>query len=321
MDAPIEWLLAGLPWVEYRTRVDLLRQPEDEPLVLTARQAMWSHAQVQSLLAELAEWPGSLLTGHKSAGHPLHKLTFLADLGLRTSDGGVDRIVDRVLEHQDEAGPFQVLMNVPVHFGGSGQDEWGWALCDAPLVLYALVKLGLGGDPRVLTAVQHLMSLVRDNGWPCAVSRELGTFRGPGRKDDPCPYANLAMLKLLSLGPEWRESEAARTGAETLLALWDRRAERHPYLFYMGTDFCKLKAPLVWYDIVHVTDVLTRFPWLREDDRLRAMVSMIRDKADADGRFTPESVWTAWKDWDCGQKKAPSQWLTALAWAVIARVG
>jgi hypothetical protein len=32
--------------------------------------------------------------------------------------------------------------------------------------------------------------------------------------------------------------------------------------FYMGTDFCKHKVPLVWYDILHVVDVLTQFPCL-----------------------------------------------------------
>ena len=35
-------------------------------------------------------------------------------------------------------------------------------------------------------------------------------------------------------------------------------------------------------------------------------------KADADGRYTPESIWNAWKEWDFGQKKAPSPYLTYL---------
>lgn len=40
------------------------------------------------------------------------------------------------------------------------------------------------------------------------------------------------------------------------------------------------------------------------------MLSVIDGKKDADGRFTPESVWTSWKSWDFDQKKAPSRWLT-----------
>jgi hypothetical protein len=152
------------------------------------------------------------------------------------------------------------------------------------------------------------------------VAKELGGFRGPGRKEDPCPYANLAMLKALSVLDEWRDSGACRTGAETLLALWSESKTRHPYIFYMGTDFRKLKVPLVWYDLTHVLDVLSRFPWLRQDARLLDMLTVLRDKADVQGCFTPESVWTAWKDWEFGQKRIPSRWLTLLAWRSIDNV-
>ena len=34
-------------------------------------------------------------------------------------------------------------------------------------------------------------------------------------------------------------------------------------MFFMGTDFRKLKVPLVWYDLLHVLDVLSSFPWLK----------------------------------------------------------
>ena len=72
----------------------------------------------------------------------------------------------------------------------------------------------------------------------------------------------------------------------------------------MGTDFAKLKAPLVWYDILHVTEVLTQFPGCSEDKRLLEMLAVIEAKADAEGRFRAESVWKAWSDWDFGQKKS-----------------
>jgi hypothetical protein len=87
----------------------------------------------------------------------------------------------------------------------------------------------------------------------------------------------------------------------------------------MGTDFRKLKVPFVWYDLIHVLDILSRFPWLREDARYLDMLGLLRSKADTQGRYTLESVWTAWKDWEFGQKKAPSRWLTLLAWRILAR--
>jgi hypothetical protein len=91
-------------------------------------------------------------------------------------------------------------------------------------------------------------------------------------------------------------------------------------MFFMGTDFRKLKVPLVWYDLIHVLDVLSRFDWLRNDARLREMLALLESKMDVHGRFTLESVWTAWKDWEFGQKKIPSRWLTLLACRIMLRM-
>lgn len=314
------WLTSGPPWVEYRSRVELFGEGESSPAVQSARERMIDHPQVQGILGELASWPGAALKSHKSAGHLLHKLTFIADLGLRRGDSAVDKVIERVLAHQSDDGPFQIMMNIHPRYGGRGDDEWVWMLCDAPVTLYALVKFGLHDDPRIQTAVEHLGGLIRENGWPCAVSSKLGSFRGPGRKTDPCPYANLMMLKFLAEFDEWQDSDATRSGVEAALTLWEERRERHPYLFYMGTDFSKLKAPFIWYDILHVTDVLTMFPWVRSDKRLLEMVGVIQSKADADGRYTPESIWMAWKGWNFGQKKEPSPWLTFLVWRMLSRM-
>ncbi|MGE5584941.1 MAG: hypothetical protein ACM309_05290 [Bacillota bacterium] len=91
-------------------------------------------------------------------------------------------------------------------------------------------------------------------------------------------------------------------------------------MFYMGTDFRKLKAPLVWYDLLHVLDVLSQFPWLVTDARLMDMTTTLKQKADPHGRFSAESIWTPWKAWEFGQKKEPSRWITVLAWRIIGRI-
>lgn len=316
----IEWLLQGEPWVEYRTRVDLLEQPESDPQVRAARKAMLTDPKTKSLLSELADWPGTVLNSHRSASQSFHKLSFIAELGLNVDDPPVKKIVQKVMKHQSEQGPFQLPTNVPVHFGGSGKDEWVWALCDAPVILSSLIRLGMYDDPRIQTAVDHLNTLVRGNGWPCAVSPELGKFRGPGRKEDPCPYATLVMLNMLAHMPELREGKPAKIGVETLLSLWEASKEKHPYMFYMGTDFRKLKAPLFWYDILHVLDVLSHFEWTWKDKRFKQMLSIVEAKANNAGQFVPESVWTAWKDWDFSQKKVPSRGLTFFVERILKRV-
>ncbi len=318
--APIDWLLEGEPYIEYRTRLDLLNEAENRPDVKKSRQAMLADRKVQALVSELTNWPGTVIASHRSASQPFHKLAFLADLGLRSTDLGVTAIADRVMAHQSGEGPFQLPVNVATGKGAAGRETWAWALCDAPLSVYALTKFGLGEQRAVKVAAAYLAALARSNGWPCAVSKELGDFRGPGRKDDPCPFATLATLKALSESDKLRDGPACKAGAETLLNLWGASKTDHPYMFFMGTDFRKLKAPLIWYDLVHVLDVLSRFEWLRQDKRLRSMLSVLKKKADTKGRFTVESVWTAWKDWEFGQKKVPSRWLTFVAWRIIGRV-
>jgi hypothetical protein len=177
MNIPSEWLLAGEPWIEYRTRRDLLGQSEQDPRVKSARKSMLADVQVQNIVMELSGWPGTVLASHKSAGQLFHKLAFVADLGLDARDPGVAKIVACILKRQSAEGPFQLPMNIPVPFGGTGQKQWAWALCDAPLIVYALAKLGLGSDPAVKAASGYLAGLLRANGWPCFVSKELGKFR------------------------------------------------------------------------------------------------------------------------------------------------
>ncbi len=315
----IEWLLQGEPWIEYRTRVELLEQSESDPQVRAARKAMLADPKIKSLLSELADWPGTVLNSHRSASQSFHKLSFIAELGLNVDDPPVKKIVQKVMKHQSKQGPFQLPTNVPVHFGGSGKEEWAWALCDAPVILSALTRLGMQDDPRIRTAIDYLNDLVRENGWPCAVSPELGKFRGPGRKDEPCPYATLVMLNVLAYVPDLQKSKSARVGVETLLSLWEESKEKHPFIFYMGTDFRKLKAPLFWYDILHVLDVLSHFEWTWKDKRFKQMLHVVESKASQDEQFTPESVWTAWKDWDFSQKKIPSRGLTFFVQRILKR--
>ena len=157
----MEWLLCGPPWVEYRTRVDLLEQSEDSSEVRRARNKMLEHPQIKTLIEELDEWPGTILKSHKSAGHVLHKLVFVADLGFRANDPDIAKIIPQIQAHQSDEGLFQILVNINPKYGGTGKDQFAWMLCDAPLVLYALSKFGLGESKEVQNAAKYLVNLMR----------------------------------------------------------------------------------------------------------------------------------------------------------------
>jgi len=307
------------PWIEYRARVDLLEQSEQDKNVIDAKSRIITHPQIQALTSGILKWEDQIVRNHKNAELPLHQLSFIADIGLSISEPIVNEITRMIMEHYDENNVFQVKMNIPKHFGGTGEDCWGWMLCDAPIIFYSLIKFGVPIH-SLKNGLNHLVTYIRNNGWPCTVSPEMGKFRGPGKKDDPCPYATLQMLKLLSQVEEYKNSNECHIGAETLLNLWKSSMEAHPYMFYMGTDFRKIKAPTIWYDIVSITDVLSQFTWLKNDIRLHEMINIIESKADENGCYTPESEYKACKGWDFGQKKTPSKWLTFIILRVLKRI-
>jgi hypothetical protein len=310
-------LESGEPWTRYRVLVDLMDRSEDDAEVKQARADMLAHPQVKQLMATAATWGNLPFKRHNDAGYAIYALSTLADFGVRASDRGMAAAVKAVMAHRSSEGAFQSLINIPAAFGGTGQDIWTWIVCDAPTLLYVLLAMGRGQDRRVKQAVEHLAALVDDNGWRCVAAPEVGKFRGPGRKADPCPIANVYALKALAQAPALGDSAAAQAGVEMLLAHWEHRAERKFYLFGVGTDFCKLKYPFVWYDILHATDVLSRFPVACRDARFREMVRTMTAQADAQGRYTAGSMYQSWKGWSFADKRNASPWLTFLVMRIL----
>jgi hypothetical protein len=125
---------------------------------VTPGNAGWStgagaHCHVQRLV-------GSLIASHKSTGQPFRQLTFLADLGFKTGDPGMDGIIERILAHRSSEGPVQLPTNISTHFVHREGDPRVWVVrCPANHV--SLAQLGLQGDPRVIAAVNYLEELVK----------------------------------------------------------------------------------------------------------------------------------------------------------------
>jgi len=309
----------GDTWLQYATRLNILGESK-ESLAQLRLQAL-SDPKIKVYLSDAADYHSILVSNHKNPDLPIHKLLFLLSLGFDSDVPEIRTAVGKIMEHKDGNGIYQSLTNIPKHFGGSGEDVFGWCLCDAPLLLLALLKTGIDYDKHIKQGVDYLVGLHKDSGFPCTVSPEFGKFRGPGRKDDCCPNASLLMLKLLSAIPEYHDTEIAGNTAMGLLTLWENSLERHPYMFYMGTDFRKLKAPAMWYDIVHVVDVLSCLEYIKSDARFMEMVSIIKNKQDNNGLFTPEAVYQKFKGWDFGQKKTTSPYLTYLCYQILARTG
>lgn len=321
-DDLIQWFMeCDEPWTRYRTMIDLQGLDDRDPEASASRQAMVDHPQIKSLIEVAASWPGYGLKRHNDAKHPLHAIATLADFGLNANDPGMKSLIERITAHQDEVGFFQTYSHLYERFAGIGGEHWTWMMCDAPTLLYGLLEFGMREDPQVVKAIEYLQGIIRENGWPCAGGAPLKpSFKGPGKREDPCPYANLIALKALSQIDNPNGGRIQGAGIEVLLQHWDHAYDHKLYLFGTGSKFRNLKYPFVWYDILHVADVLSLYPEVHGDARYQAMLTELREMADGEGKYTATSMYQAWKGWSFADKKHPSPWITFLVQRLLQRV-
>jgi hypothetical protein len=295
------------PWVKYNTYINILGGDISDDQAIHLKQEILEHEKIREIIKECMNWPNGPLKRHNDANHLLHKICMLADFGLKGTDYGIKEICNQILENQSSEGSYLTNILIPRVFGGTDEPRMQWMLCDAPTLLYSLLKFEVRNE-NVERAIRHLELLVDENGWRCRSS--IPKMRGPGRKDEHCPYANLVSLKALSMIPELKESEACRAGVESQLWHWENRTGKKIYMFGIGSTFINLKYPLIWYDILHVVDVLSHYEYAVNDPRFQEMQEIIYSKQQEDGSYIPESIFRAWKHWSFGQKKQSSPWLT-----------
>lgn len=292
-------------WVQYNLETDsngLSSRAKD------LKYKLLQDSSIKNLLYDSIQWPKIVLKRHNDANHILNKICLLIDFGLTIDDAPMLEIANKILSHQSEEGAFLSTLNISKSYGGSGEDSLEWLVCDFPILLFILLKLGFENDNRVMKAIDCLINISSDNGWRCVGS--LPKFRGPGRKDDFCPYGTLVSLKAFSLLPKYHESDFVLTGIDAILNFWKHQKEQKIYMFGIGTDFRKLKYPNIWFDIVHVLRILSHYEYAKTSNEFREMASIIIDKQQTNGGFIPESIYMAWKGWDFGQKKVVSDSLT-----------
>ena len=273
------------------------------------------------MISEIEGWQDEVISNHKKAGSWLYKLSFWPKQGIRAGDDEkLSDITKMMADGARDDGIVPVKVKVPEVFGGEAGRGNAWMVyvrCAAAHVLPH--KMGHGKNADLKKGIGNLANKVNLNGWPCTSSEELGKFRGPGKKSDPCPYGTLLMLKLLANAEGMKDSWQAKKGADSLLDLWEKSQQKARIGFIWVRIFRKLKAPFVWYDILHTLDVLSHFSWLKDDYRMESMIDILRSKKGQDGMYTAESVWTAWKGFEFAQKKAPSAWITMAAMRILKR--
>jgi len=267
----------------------------------------------------LKNWNNEIIDNHSKPQLLIHKLSTIAYLEVKHNySKDINQIINNILKTINNDGIPEVKINIPKAFGGSGVPVDGWVLCDFPTILYSLLKMGINND-ITKKSVNKLQSLIDENGYLCIGS--IAKFRGPGKKMDICPYANLISAKALSEENEGIKSEAAKNSVEAILKHWEVRKEQKYYLFAMGSDFQKLKFPLIWYNILHVLEVISKYKEYHNDKRVKEMVDILLSKTDKSLKFKPESIYINLKEQDFSDKKNFSPTITLSSLRILKRLG
>ena len=276
---------------------------------------MQSHPQVTALVEALDPWPPDKpLSKAYDPKDSIWKLGTLADFGLKRNDERIAAIAERVFAAQSEEGGF-------LHGGFDHTKTWNTRpyMCISHVMTYALARFGYVGDARLQRAYEHIVGWQRlDGGWhPNKLN-----LPGNERESEPsCPFGTVNVLRALAAHPELRESEHATRAAQNLLESWERRAEPYrPVGFGIGSTWDKVQYPFVQYQLLKTADTLAQIPGVHADPRLREMIGHIESKRDSEGRWTAEGVNKPYAEFDFGQNKTASPWVTFLAVRMITNI-
>jgi len=302
----IDWLMEDNSWLKFAVQTQLLEKKVEPSLAI-------ADSKIQLVINRLKDSNvgiSSLKSGrteYTSTGNAFWDLFFLSDIGLRVEDIHIQDEIKNIFELQKEDGTFILQDGTKSGY-----------FCIPTIILSSLVKMGYDNDPRILRFIEKIFETQRlDGGWHCALNR---ATEKKLQDSASCPMDNLNVLMLLGQYDVYRYDERLNGAIDLLLIHWKKRMEPwRPYGFGVGNDFLKLKYPAVKYGILRVLDVLSLYPYAIKSNEFNEMVEFVMKKTN-DGRFFAESVSRSYSEFDFGQTKLPSKWITFLIYRIQKRI-
>ena len=299
------WLLQGEPWIRYRTLTDILNKDKNDGEVVAAKLTIPLNRLIKKILDKQNEdgyWgkPTDIHTWWPKRDTTFWILGMLADFGLTKGDGRI-------------AEACEYVFGIQLESGGFGWDPPTEAYdCHTAVLTEALAKLGYLGDSRLQRAYDWLISRQRfDGGFWC---KDTGQPGGPRENEPSCALATTFAMGAIAANPELQRSEIDTRGIDFLLKCWENRGKMKyaGHDSHIGRGFDKIKYPFTDYRILKYLDVVSQFESARGDSRLKEIMKLLLSRQDSQGQFIPESIHKVWQDFDFGQKKKPSKWITFL---------
>lgn len=310
---PVNWLLSGEPFVKYRTLINILDKKENDKDVIAAKKLMSRYPAIKKIFDRQNKegyWggPRDIFMWWPKKDTTFWLLGVLADFGFTREDRKIARACEYVFNTQHLSGGF-----------GCAPPPKPYD-CFTGILTESLAKFGYKDDSRLKKAYAWLMKRQRlDGGFWC---KNTGQPGGPREREPSCAFATLCVLGALVQDDKLRTSTIARRSVAFLLHCWENRG-RIKYAghdSHIGRGWEKLKYPFTDYRILKYLDVLSQCEYTKNEPRMTAIMNMLVSKKVDEGRFCPESIHKAYADFDFGQKKLPSRWITTLVYCIVKRV-
>lgn len=311
---PVPWLLSSNPWTRYATMVNLMENSFSDAEVCQAKKELLQHPLIRNLLKEASDWLPKAATRNSDPKLSYFQLRMLADFGLDINDVGIVPIIEKAKSHRME-GLFSVRGGTLDRRGEGNSHEpsdscadiWHASPCNSPVITNALQKLKYREESVILAEETLRDRWDTPQGWFCHFFFVDGQYK---KLQASCPMAGVMALEVFSEIPELKESRYAQNAFEPIL--FHRNYGQTLYYFGRSRKFWTMKYPYVWYNALYLADVLTRFDFLKGNDLVKDLIDWVLACQDENGRFKATSVYLTYKEWDFGNKKEPSPWITYL---------
>jgi hypothetical protein len=322
--AQIDWLLEkDDPSVRLFALKNLLGAGDDDAELKKARASVMKSAPVAAILEAQGTdgaWgdPSKFYTD--KYGGSVWQLLVLAELGADGKDSRLRSGCEFVLANsQDrESGGFSVAASAK-----SGGGRHGEVIpCLTGNMVYSLVSLGYGDDPRLAAALDWICRYQRADdgdgaasGWP--YDRMVGCFGAHS-----CFMGVAKSLKALAAT---RPGDRGKSEKAAIARLVDFVLAHHVHL--KSRDLSKVSKP-GWlkfgFPLMYQTDALELLFILSQlgvsDSRCEEALSALEDRRCADGRWKMENSFNGKMLVDIEAKGASSKWITARALCALGRM-
>ena len=322
----LAWLLEpDSPGVRYLALRDVSDLPDSDAKLRAARKAAHEHGPIAAVLAEMDEagyWVEPGPGYNPKYRSTVWAIVMLAQLGASVEeDRRIKRACAYVLDHALASGGQFTASGAPSATADCLQGNLCWALlelgCDDSRLEAAFDWMARSVTGEGVAPVTDKQAAVRYYAGKCGP-----TFACGSNNKLPCAWGAVKVMLAFGKLPPKRRTPVIK------------RAIKHGVDFLFSTDPATADYPSGWsskpsgnwwkfgFPLFYVTDLLQNVEALvglgyARDARLARALGIVREKQDAQGRWSLDYDY-AGKTWvDFGAKKQPNKWVTLRALRVL----